>query len=254
MQDWIEFAEELAHESGKLVQGYFGTNLDVRHKADASPVTIADQEAETLMRGMIEARYPDHQVLGEEGGASGPAGARLQWMLDPIDGTSSFIHGVPLFSTLIALLEEGRPILGVINLPALGELLLGAEGQPTTLNGAPVSVSRTSELSRATITYTSTTDLWSHGHGDAFQRLQDAAETVRGWGDAYGHFLVATGRVDIMLDPVMSPWDVAALKPCVEGAGGRLTEFTGEVRDIGESALSTNGHLHDEVLAILNGP
>ncbi|MCZ6533926.1 MAG: histidinol-phosphatase [SAR324 cluster bacterium] len=252
MQEWIDFAEELARESGKLVLGYFGTPLDVQHKADHSPVTKADQEAEALMRRMIEVRFPQHQVVGEESGTSGPAEAKLQWMLDPIDGTKSFILGVPLFCTLIALLKEGRPILGAIHIPVSGELLIGAEGRETVLNGRPVHVSGTRSLSEATVVYTSSGSMWKEGYGEAFRVLQGQARLVRGWGDGYGHMLVATGRADIMLDPILSPWDVAALKPCVEGAGGRLTDLQGQVLDLGESALSTNGHLHDEVLAIIN--
>ncbi len=252
MQEWIDFAEELARESGKLVLGYFGTPLDVQHKADRSPVTIADQETEALMRRMIEVRFPQHQVVGEESGTSGPAEAELQWMLDPIDGTKSFIHGVPLFCTLIALLKEGRPILGTIHIPVSGELLIGAEGRETVLNGRHVHVSGTRSLSEATVVYTSSGSMWKEGYGEAFRALQGKAQLVRGWGDGYGHMLVATGRADIMLDPILSPWDVAALKPCVEGAGGRLTDLQGHVLDLGESALSTNSHLHDEVLAIIN--
>lgn len=253
MDEWIELARELAHESGKLISGYFGTRLEVKRKADDSPVTIADQESEALMRRIIESRYPDHAVVGEEHGTSGNPDAPYQWLLDPIDGTKSFIHGVPLFCTLIALLENGRPILGVIHLPALGDLMIGAKGRKTTLNGEPVRVSGTTELSQATVAFTCTKELWAHGHGEAFQSLQERAGLVRGWGDGYGYLLVASGRADVMIDPVLNAWDVAALKPCIEGAGGRITEISGAEKDLGESAVCTNGHLHSEVLDIMNG-
>lgn len=252
MDDWIELTRELAHESGKLIAGYFGSQLTIERKADDSPVTVADQEAEALMRRIIEARCPDHCVVGEEGGTSGKADARYQWLLDPIDGTKSFIHGVPLFCTLIALLQDGRPVLGAIHLPVLGELMIGVDGRGTTVNGEPVRVSETAELSHATCAFTCTKEMWTQGHGRVFQELQERVGLMRGWGDGYGHFLVAAGRAEIMIDPIMSAWDVAALKPCVEGAGGRLSDVTGKVLDLGESAVSTNGHVHNEVLAILN--
>ena len=252
MDEWIELTRELAHESGKLISGYFGSPLTVQRKPDDSPVTIADQEAEALMRRIIEARCPSHCVVGEEGGTSGEVHSKYQWLLDPIDGTKSFIHGIPLFCTVIALLEEGRPILGAIHLPVAGELMIGAQGRETTVNGDPVRVSDIRELSQATLAFTCTKDLWAHGHQDSFQALQERVGLVRGWGDGYGHFLVAAGRVDIMIDPILNAWDVAALKPCVEGAGGSFSDITGKALNLGESALSTNGQLHDDVLAILN--
>jgi myo-inositol-1(or 4)-monophosphatase len=252
MQDWIDFSQELAGESGKLIREYFGSQLQVNRKPDHSPVTIADQEGEALMRRMIEARFPEHQVVGEEGGTSGRKDAEFQWLLDPIDGTNSFIHGVPLFGTLIALLERGRPILGVIHLPVAGDLLIGARDRATTLNGRAVRVSDTRELSEATLTFTCPVDLDERGYGAGFQRLQGKVRLVRSWGDCYGHFMVATGRADIMIDPILDPWDIAALTPCIEGAGGRLTDRAGVARELGDNAVSTNGHLHDAVIGILN--
>lgn len=252
MQDWIEFSKDLAHQSGNLIRRYFGTHLEVFRKTDQSPVTAADREAEALMRAMIEARYPEHQIVGEEGGSSGPEGAEFQWLLDPIDGTLSFIHGVPLFGTLIALLRQGRPILGVIHLPVSGELLIGAEGGRTTLDGQPVHVSENKNLAEATLLYTCPVTLAAEGYRAALEKLEGRVRLVRSWGDCYGHFMVATGRADIMLDPVLSPWDIAALRPCVEGAGGRLTDREGRVQVLGESAISTNGLLHEEVIEILN--
>jgi histidinol-phosphatase len=258
MEELIAFATELAHASGRLILDYYrqslrGAGPAVITKADATPVTAADREAEALMRGMIEQRYPEHQVLGEEGGTSGPADAQRQWVLDPIDGTKSFVHGVPLFGTLIALLEEGRPVLGVIHLPATGELMVGARAKGTTVNGRPVHVRETARLEDATFAFTDSAQLHRLGFTEGFLQLQRRVRIVRGWGDCYGHFLVAAGRADIMIDPVLSVWDVAALKPCVEGAGGRLTELSGENPPLGKSALSTNGRLHDAVLAVLRG-
>ena len=258
MQELIDFATELAQASGRLILDYYeqalrGAGPEVIQKADATPVTVADRQAEALMRSMIEQRHPEHEVLGEEGGSSGPQGAARQWVLDPIDGTKSFVHGVPLFGTLIALLEEGRPVLGVIHLPATGELMIGAKGRGTTVNGRPVHVRGTARLEEATFAFTDSARIHRMGMTEGFLELQRRVRIVRGWGDCYGHFLVAAGRVDIMMDPLLSVWDVAALKPCVEGAGGRLTEIGGADPPLGSSALSTNGHLHAATLAVLHG-
>jgi len=253
MQEWVDFATHLAEQSGRVIMRYFGTGLQVLEKPDLSPVTVADRESEALMRRLIEARYPDHRVLGEEGGESGKAGSDYAWILDPIDGTRPFVHGVPLFGTLIALLEKGVPVLGVIHLPATKELMIGARGRETLVNGKPVRVRGTGRLADATLVYTNTQGLWQQGHGAAFQRLQERVALARGWGDCYGHFMVAAGRADIMIDPEMKIWDVAALKPCVDGAGGLLTDKFGKDTGVGGSAISTNGRLHQEVLAILNG-
>ncbi|HUJ75144.1 MAG TPA: inositol monophosphatase family protein [bacterium] len=253
MQEWIDFTRQLALASGKLILEHYGTALQVVEKPDLSPVTIADRQAEALMRSMIEAHYPDHQVLGEEEGLSGKAGSDFQWVLDPIDGTRCFVHRVPLFGTLIALLERGVPILGAIHLPTQGELMIGARGRPTQVNGTAVRVRPTARLEQATVLYTSTREWWQHGHAQAFQRLQERAALIRGWGDCFGHFQVAAGRADVMIDPILKIWDVAALKPCVEGAGGRLTDMHGQEGAIGESAVSSNGLLHEGVLATLHG-
>ena len=155
-----------------------------------------------------------------------------------------------MFGTLIALLEEGQPVLGAIHLPATGDLLLGARGLPTTLNGRAVRVSEVADLNRATLLLTSPSAVFELGHGEAFHRLRKRVELVRGWGDCYGHFMVATGRAEIMIDPIMNLWDIAALKPCVEGAGGKLTDLEGQ-GGLGESVLSTNGLLHQQVLDLI---
>lgn len=257
MQTWIDFGRELARESAQVIMRYYedslrGAGPEVIRKADQTPVTQADREAEVLMRAMIRERFPEHQVLGEEGGMDGPPDAPFRWILDPIDGTKSFIHGVPLFGTLIALVEAGRPIMGVINLPATGEMMIGATGEATTINGRPVRVRETKELSEATVLFTDLPNMNHHGHGPALEKLSAQAHLIRGWGDCYGHFLVAAGRADAMIDPQLSIWDVAALKPCIEGAGGRLTEVFGKDTGLGESALSTNGILHEQLLRLLD--
>jgi len=252
MDGWIGLVRELADASGKLILKHYGTALDVESKPDRSPVTVADREGEALLRRMIAERHPEHRVLGEEEGASGPPDAEYQWVLDPIDGTKAFIHRVPLFGTLIALTRRGEPILGAIHLCALGELMIGAQGRPTTVNGQPVRVTRTARLDQATVLYTDTRNWWQQGQGPGFLRVQEEACLVRGWGDCFGHFLVAAGRADGMFDPILNLWDVAALKPCVEGAGGRMTDVQGR-SGLGKSALSTNGLIHQSLLDAIRG-
>lgn len=251
MQELIDFTRHLARESGALIMKHFTGQVQVITKPDQTPVTIADREAEALMRRLIESHYPEHQVLGEEEGLSGKDGAEYQWVLDPIDGTRPFIHKVPLFGTLIGLLRKGQPVLGAIHIPPSGELCIGAQGRPTTLNGAPVRVRPTQRLEDATLLYTNTQTIWQQGHAEGFQRLQQKAGLARGWGDCYGHFMVAVGRADVMIDTAMKIWDVAALKPCVDGAGGLLTDKFGNDTGVGESAVSTNGRLHRQVIELL---
>jgi histidinol phosphatase-like enzyme (inositol monophosphatase family) len=252
MDGWVALTRELAQASGKLILKHYGTALNVESKGDQTPVTVADRGAEVLLRRMISEKHPEHQVLGEEEGLSGPPDAEYQWVLDPIDGTKAFIHQVPLFGTLIALLHRGEPILGAINLCALGELMIGAKGRQTEVNGKPVHVSKTDHLDRATVLYTDSKGWWQQKQGEGFLRVQDRAFLVRGWGDCFGHFQVAAGRADGMFDPVLKIWDIAALKPCVEGAGGTLTDAQGR-GGVGESALSTNGHLHHALLNAIRG-
>lgn len=251
MEEFAAFASGLTRESGALIMEYFGRDVGVQIKNDQTPVTVADQRAEALLRQRIGSRYPEHQILGEEEGLSGPGDAEYRWVLDPIDGTKSFIRGVPLFGTLIALLHEDQPVLGLIHLPAMGQLLTGARGMPTTCNGTPVHVSGTRDLASATVLFTSPGELYRRGYGAALQELTKRVGLVRSWGDCFGHFLVATGQADAMFDPILNIWDVAALKPCIEGAGGKLTDRQGDPTGLGDSALSSNGHLHREVLQIM---
>ena len=186
-------------------------------KADASPVTAADRGAEELLRALIARKFPAHGVVGEEFGEDRPA-AEFVWVLDPIDGTQSFISGVPLFGTLIALLHRGEPVLGAINLPALGQLMVG-DGATTLLNGRPVRVRACPQVEDATLLTSDPRNPARFQNGPAFAALADRARLVRTWGDCYGYLLLAGGRADVMCDPVMNLWDVAALIPVVRGAG-----------------------------------
>jgi histidinol-phosphatase len=243
----LEFALSLADTSGALVLKHFGTNLKVEWKGDATPVTLADRAAEEAMRTRIAKETPDYAVLGEEFGNS-PGSAGREWVIDPIDGTKAFMHGVPLFGTLIALLEDGEPVLGVIDLPALGERVHATLGGGCFRNGSPCRVSSVERLEEALILDGSPTTMERMGYGKASGGLRERARLHRRWGDCYGHFLVATGSAEVMADPVVEIWDIAPLAVIIPEAGGRFTSFAGN-RSIRErSAISSNGKFHDEVV------
>jgi histidinol-phosphatase len=244
------FANELAWQAGRLTMRYFQTGVTAELKDDQSPVTIADREAERLMREMIEQRYPHHSILGEEEGETRP-GASFRWILDPIDGTKSFVAGVPLYAVLVGIEREGEPVIGAIALPPLGELLSAAQGLGAWCNSRIIKASQTRHLSDAVISTTDFRDMYRTGKGAAFDELSNRARMVRGWGDAYGYTLVASGRIDVMLDALMSPWDCAALVPILKEAGATFTDWTGQTSIYGGNAFSTNGHLFEEVMQVI---
>ena len=246
------FATELAWNAGRVTLRHFQTDLVAEIKSDNSPVTIADRESERLMRQMIEARYPHHSILGEEEGETRP-GASFRWILDPIDGTKSFVAGVPMYAVLVGLERDGVPVVGAVAIPPLGEMLSAAQGEGCLWNGRVARVSQTARLSDAVISTTDVMHMAEYGRGDAFTRLSGRARMLRGWGDAYGHILVATGRIDVMMDAVMSPWDCAALVPVLQEAGGTFTDWQGTTTIYGGGAVSTNGALFDEVMQAIRG-
>ncbi len=226
-------------------------DLVVETKADRTIVTAADRGAERLMREMIGRRFPDHGILGEEYGPE-RADAEFVWVLDPIDGTVSFAAGVPLFGTLIALQQRGRPVLGVIHQPILDELVVG-DDSGTVLNDRPVRCSTTARLADAMVLSTGIKSVDAARNGPAFFEMVRRARTYRGWGDCYGYLMVATGRADLMCDPIMNPWDIAALIPVVRGAGGTITDWHG--RDpVGANSIvaAATAGLHAEAIAVLN--
>ncbi|MDX1577886.1 MAG: histidinol-phosphatase [Gemmatimonadota bacterium] len=246
------FAGELARASGQAIASMFRRDdLVVEAKDDESPVTAADRYAESLLRDRIRDRFPDHGIVGEEFGTENED-AEFVWILDPIDGTISFIAGVPLFGTLIGLLHGGDPILGVIHQPISGELVIGT-ASGTTLDGRSVRVRDVDSLRKATLLTSDPDDIEDHKDWGRFHALRRRAGLFRGWGDCYGYLLVATGRADIMIDPVLSPWDLLPLIPVVRGAGGVITTWEGDDPVDGDSAVAAAPALHDEVLAILNG-
>lgn len=248
--DLIDFCQQLAEASATIIRKWFRAGYTVELKADASPVTIADRGAEEAMRQMIMAQFPDHGIQGEEFGRHQPD-ADYQWVLDPIDGTKAFVSHSYLFGTLIALLKNGRPILGVINNPLVNDLLIG-NGRQCWLNGRPVSVRPCTQVDEAVLLATSHWNVRNYQNGAAFEALSQRVKRYNNWGDCHGYYLVATGGADIMLDPILEVWDLMALIPVIEGAGGRITDWQGNDAVAGRSAVATAGGIHDEVIRLLN--
>jgi len=246
----LDFAVELARGAGDITLRYFREGVKPDRKADGSFVTVADREAERFLRQSLEEAFPDDAILGEEeGDRAGTSGRR--WIIDPIDGTYSFVHGVPFYGVLIGLEVEGEPALGVVNIPATGDMIYAARGAGCFWNGERTSVSRTATLEESLLLATDFGTCERYGFGDAAAELGRRAGARRTWGDCYGHILVATGRADVMLDPVMNVWDCAALLPVLEEAGGTFTDWNGERTIRGGNAISTNGIISDEVLRII---
>jgi histidinol phosphatase-like enzyme (inositol monophosphatase family) len=222
----LALAGALADKAGAIARRHFRSQLIVETKNDNTPVTAADREAEAEMRALIEARFPDHGVLGEELGRTRPE-ADYVWVIDPIDGTKSFISGVPLFGVLIALTFKGVPVLGVIDQPILRERWLGAEGRKTTLNGKPVATRACSALEDATL-YATSPDMFGGADAEAFARVRSAVKLARYGADCYAYGLLATGFVDLVIESSLKPYDFCALAPVIDGAGGEMSDWVGE--------------------------
>ena len=248
LKDLLNVAIDAAYAAGKRTLAYFNTRIAVELKADQTPVTCADREAEQLIRDYILRWFPTHSILGEEGGIH-EGDKNYRWIIDPIDGTKSFICGVPLYGVLIGVEVSGRPQVGAVYLPALDEMACAATGMGCTWNGRAARVSEVAKLSDAVMCTTS--PMTSLARSDAFDNLQRRVKVTRGWGDCYGHILVATGRAEIMLDPRMNPWDCAPLLPILREAGGHYTTWTGESTIWGPDGLGTNAALHREVVELL---
>ena len=253
--EFIALAGQLADASGAIIRQYFRTPIPVDTKADDSPVTIADREAETVMRTIIEDAYPDHGIFGEEHGFVRTE-AEFAWVLDPIDGTKAFISGMPIFGILIALMRDGKPILGIIDQPISGERWVGAAGTPTTLNGAPIATRKDSTLATAT-NYTTHPDMFKTD--DERTRVAAMAAQVavsRYGGDCYAYGLLATGFVDLVTEASLKIYDFMALVPVVEGAGGIMTDWSGAPLDRhsdGHVLAAANETCHREAMAYLKG-
>ena len=230
LDQYLELALRLADAAGEAIRPYFRQPLSVDDKADSSPVTAADRAAEQAMRSLIESRFPEHGVVGEEFGQV-RANAELVWTLDPIDGTKSFISGVPLFGTLIALTRSRRPILGVIDQPISRERWVGVAGRPTTLNGAVVRCRACPALCGATL-FATTPDMFKDEDAAAFGRVSDAVKLTRFGADCYAYGLLAAGCIDLVLEASLKPYDFCAMVPIVAGAGGIATDWRGADLDL----------------------
>lgn len=253
LRELLDFAHEIAWQAGKITLRYFQAGVAVDRKADESPVTIADREAEHYLRAAIAARYPDHALLGEEEGASGRSDAGYRWIIDPIDGTKSFVRGVPLYGVMIGVVRDDAPVIGVVNIPALGEIVYAARGHGCWWNGRPCRVSQVTSLSAGLMLGTIAHNYAKYGKDAPFQRLVSAAGLFRTWGDCYGYLLVATGRAELMLDPAMNIWDAAALLPILQEAGGTFTDWRGTPTIDGGEGLGTNGLVLEEALRLIAG-
>jgi histidinol-phosphatase len=245
----LAFAHELADAAGEIAMSFFRGTFEVRHKADRTPVTEADLAIEAMIRDRVHERFPDDGVLGEEGGLDA-RGAR-RWVVDPIDGTRNFADGVQIWANLIALAID-RPVVGVVNAPALGERYAAAAGLGATLNAEAIEVSRADRIGRSFVCFGEIDELLSGPQAAPVLEILREARRSRGFGDFWGHMLVARGSVDVMLEPALATWDVAALQVVVEEAGGRMTTFDGGPLEHGSSVLTTNALLHDELVARLS--
>jgi len=249
LADLLAVATEAAWVGGRRTLAYFNTGTaGTEYKADETPVTRADREAERLIRGVIGRAFPDHAIVGEEEGATAGS-APYRWIVDPLDGTKTFVRGVPLYGTLIAVESAGEPVVGVVYLPALDEMVAAAKGLGCTWNGRPCRVSATEDLGKALACVTDERSARDRSGGWA--ALAGRAQMQRTWGDCYQYVLVATGRAEVAVDPVMNLWDCAPLLPILEEAGGSFTDWSGRRTIAGGEAVATNGVLHDAVLALL---
>jgi histidinol-phosphatase len=245
----LAFAHELADRAAEISMSYFLGEFEVRQKPDLSPVTQADLEVETAIREMIAARFPDDGVVGEEHGVG--SGDRI-WVVDPIDGTKNFADGVPIWATLLALQVDGRSVLGMASAPALGERYEATHGGGARWNGRDLRVSKRA-LDDAFMVFSSVDDWLGTAREPAFQSLLSASRRSRGFGDFWGHMLVARGAADFMMEPALRVWDWASVVIIVEEAGGKVTTFDGDPPSDGSSILTANPVVHEDVLRSLGG-
>jgi len=252
LDQFLSLAIDLADAAGEAIRPYFRQPLAVDDKADLSPVTAADRVAEAAMRRMIATRFPAHGIIGEEFGRE-REDAEFVWVLDPIDGTKSFISGVPLFGTLIALAHQGRPILGVIDQPILHERWIGADGHLTSFNGTPVRCRPCPALAGATVFATSP-DMFKGGDAAAFARVAASAKLVRFGADCYAYGLLAHGFIDLVIEASLKPYDFSAMLPIVKGAGGIASDWRGmplSLASDGRVVVAGDRRAHEEALGLL---
>lgn len=248
----LAFALDAAWRAGRLTLGYFQTGVAAERKADNSPVTVADREAEQTLRRMIADAWPTHGIIGEEYGRSPARGSDYTWILDPIDGTKSFVSGVPLYATLLALTVRDEPLIGVAHFPALDETVYAVRGGGCFWNGRRARVSAVSQMDQAVLLASGLHFEPFPAKAAAWERLVAATYIQRTWGDAYGYALVATGRAELMVDPIMSLWDCGPLQVIMEEAGGTFTDWQGNATIYAGESIATNGALFAETMRLVN--
>jgi len=250
LSELLDVATHLAWTGGRRTLAWFNTAVPHEHKADGSPVTLADKDAEAAMRALLRERYPDHGIVGEEHGEE-PGRVPVRWIIDPIDGTRTFLRGVPFYGTLVGVEVEGQPAVGVIYIPALDELVAAARGLGCTWNGRRCRVADTQRLDASLVVATDLTAVSRRLGASRYDALVSATAMQRTWADCYGYVLVATGRAEVSMDAAMQLWDNAALLPVIEEAGGRFTSWRGERTIQPGDSVATNGRVHEDVLRLL---
>ncbi len=251
-QAFLEFALDAAWQAGRITLSYFQAGVTAERKADNTPVTIADRQAEQKLRELIGQYWPTHGILGEEYGRSPAQNSPYTWILDPIDGTKSFVSGVPLYATLLALTDGEQALLGVAHFPALAETVYAVRGGGCYWNGRRARTSPVNKLQDAVL-LASTSNFTPYPTKNlAWQQLTEATYIQRTWGDAYGYALVATGRAEIMVDPIVALWDCAPMQVILEEAGGSFTDWQGNPTIHAAEGMATNGPLLKQVLSLIN--
>ncbi|MDZ4764335.1 MAG: inositol monophosphatase family protein [Chloroflexota bacterium] len=250
LQAALDFAADAVWRAGRLTLGYFQTGIAVERKGDNSPVTAADKASEKLFRELIARAYPDDGIIGEEFGEQ-PGRSGRTWIIDPIDGTKSFVCGVPLYGCLLGLSDGTSPLVGAAYYPALDELIYAGQGLGAWWNGRRASVSKVDKLSDAVLLSSEYKQTFE-ARLPLFHRLVDATYIQRTWGDSYGYLLVATGRADIMIDPLMWLWDCAPFQVILEEAGGTFTDWKGKPTIYASESVATNGVLFNAVMGLIN--
>ena len=253
LQPYLTFAKQLAYRAGRITLSYYNKGIQHDLKADESPVTAADRATEQFIRGEIEKTYPSHAIVGEEYGEKAGQGNPFRWIVDPIDGTKSFMKGVPFYSVLIGLEIEGVSRVGAVCFPALDEVLYAADGLGAWCNGKRVHVSEVKDMKKAVFSYTSWSGFRSKGRLDVLENLHRDCFYGRGWGDAFGYYMVATGRIEIMLDPAIALWDVAPFPSIFREAGGFFGSWEGEEGHTYGEGMACNAALKRKVLKLTRG-
>ena len=250
MNELLESVTDVARLAGDVALRHFRRNVAIEWKSDGSPVTIADRQAEQAAREWIGNRYPDHGILGEEQGETG-VGSTYRWIVDPIDGTKTFVRGVPLWGTLVAVAMGEEVVAGAAYFPATGEMIAAAPGAGCWSNGVRCQVSPVATLADATVLTTDERFRHTPQHVEGWRSLAAKSAVARSWGDCYGYLLVATGRAEVMIDGIVGAWDTAALQPIITEAGGVFTDWSGRATAFGGSAIATNAALSREARTIL---